>query len=132
MKTFKLLLLSIVLLFSTAHALEWKDLSLDESIEIGKRENKNLLIIFSIDGCVYCDILKNEVVMYDIDNYVLCIIDVTNNSELAKAFKLRIFPTSVILSVQKNDEKILDTFIGYNKEKYPLWIIKNDTKKSTK
>jgi hypothetical protein len=130
MKTLKILLLSTIFLFSTAQALELKQLSLDQSIAIAKEQNKNLLIIFSIDNCIYCDMLKNEVIMFNIDNYVLCIVDVTNNQEISKAFKLRIFPTSVILSVQKNEEKIIDTYIGYNKDKYSQWIIKNDTKKS--
>ena len=132
MKTIIALIFSLALSLSTAYAIDINKLSLDDAVSIAKQADKNILIIFSIDNCIFCEMLKNEVVMFNIDNYVLCIVDVTNNAEIAKSFKLRIFPTSMILSVKNKEEKIIDTYIGYNKEKYPLWIEKNDIQKSVK
>jgi hypothetical protein len=118
----------LVVCLSCSYLLNFEQFNLDVAVQRAKQENKNILLIFSVDSCEFCNILENDLKLFNLDNYVVCIFNATNNMEVAKSFGVILFPTSFIISVEKNKEKILSTHVGYSQNKYKQWIEENNAK----
>jgi len=91
------------------------------AVDISKEQNKPLLLIFSADWCDYCTKLKTEILTTnETSDYVSCIIDVDNNKDLVKKYKVRILPTSIVI---KNGEQVIKSKTGFKGEKdYLKWL----------
>jgi thioredoxin-related protein len=90
------------------------------AVSIAEEENKPLLLILSADWCVYCDKLKLEVLTNnEVNPYVVCVIDVDHNKDLAKKFKFKVLPTSIIINEGK-ETKRKTGFQG--KKEYLRWL----------
>lgn len=98
--------------------------SLTEAKELSKLTNQNVLAIFGSDDCEFCQKLKTDLsdkLTSSIDSYIICYIDLKDNPNMKQEFKIRTIPDSRIFDrdTQKNQ------YIGYNKEGYIEWLIKN-------
>jgi hypothetical protein len=95
--------------------------NINNAEKISKKENKPILLIFSIKDCLYCDILKKEIKQRSIDDYIICIVNTENNVKLAQQHMVKFFPTSVILEpkIVKNLE--ISRFDGYSSD-YWKWL----------
>lgn len=95
--------------------------NINNAEKISKKENKPILLIFSIKDCLYCDILKKEIKERSIEDYIICIVNTENNIKLAQQYMVKFFPTSVILEpkIVKNLE--ISRFDGYSSD-YWKWL----------
>ncbi len=79
-----------------------------EAINQAQSENKNIVLIFDQDSCVYCDILKentlaDEKVIDELNtNYILVIVNVNEEPELAAKYNVYGTPLTVILDSNQN------------------------------
>jgi thiol:disulfide interchange protein DsbD len=91
------------------------------AVDISKEQNKPLLLIFSADWCDYCTKLKTEILSTnETSDYVSCIIDVDNNKDLVKKYKVRILPTSIVI---KDGEQVIKSKTGFQgKKDYLKWL----------
>lgn len=99
--------------------------NLDDAIFKAKQENKHVLMIFSSNGCRYCQYLKADLPKLDTSSYIVCIIDTNDHPEITKSFKVSSLPTSIIISVQTGDQRIVSRNSGYSKSSYSEWLGKN-------
>lgn len=99
----------------------------DTAIEIAKIEKKQVLLIFTIDQCVYCDLLKSNLSKYNSinDKYIICLIDSSKQKRLNIRNKIRTWPTSLIISPQDKNFIEKDRMIGFSELKYFEWLEKN-------
>lgn len=104
---------------------EYLDNDLDSAIYLAKKEDKNVLMIFSADRCRYCQYLKADLPTLETNDYVVCIIDTDKNPQITKSFKVSSLPTSIIISVKSGDQKIISRNSGYSKSSYQSWLNKN-------
>lgn len=100
---------------------------LDVSIEVAKKEQKNVLVIFTLDNCKYCDFLKADLVNIKyIDSYVVCALDSRENKRLTGKMGIKKWPTSVVISVSKENQGEASRFVGYSdKADYEQWLKAN-------
>jgi len=96
--------------------------------QIAKDQSKNTLIIFSLENCKYCDLLKNDLnKLKNIDNYVVCILDSRENKRITGKMKIKKWPTSIVITNSKEHQGEVDRLIGYNQLDYDIWLKKNAT-----
>lgn len=97
-----------------------------DDIELAKKlsitHNRKLIIIFGADWCPYCHKLKNDLGKYNTTKYILCIINVDKNKELAQKYKLKILPTSIVCD---NELKETGRKTGYISQEYASWLESN-------
>jgi thiol:disulfide interchange protein DsbD len=78
----------------------------DEAFDASQNENKTLVIIFDQDSCVYCDMLKKDVLSNsDVqkqlnENYVVLLADVNKNPDIAS--KYDVFGTPAVQFIASN------------------------------
>lgn len=123
MKTLIAILITLIFA-SSSYGLEIiKDY--DEAIELGKKTGKNVLLVFSLEHCVYCDLLKKDMSnMQHINDYVVCVIDSRENKRLTGKMQIKKWPTSVVVGTESQGES--DRLIGYSgKTNYDVWLKKN-------
>lgn len=93
-----------------------------ETLSLSQKLNKNIVLIFSAEWCPYCVDLKKNISSYTYpSNSIICILDIDSNRDLAKKFKIKSLPTSLVIS---NTETEIYRMIGYNKLEYKLWLAK--------
>lgn len=112
-----------MLMFITASANDSFILSsLDEGIKLSKEVNRPLLVIFGSDNCQFCTALKNDILNLklspDIDNYIICYIDIKEYPELKTKYNISMIPDSRIII---NDEQ-KSSVKGYAKQNYLKWL----------
>lgn len=96
--------------------------SLEDAMALSESTKMPALVIFGADWCGYCKTLKNHISSGDLnkqlDNYIICYIDVEKNPELKREFSVKTLPDSRIFI--ENQEK--SQYKGYDKNKYKKWI----------
>jgi thioredoxin-like negative regulator of GroEL len=93
---------------------------LDLALQLSKETKQNIVIIFSADWCGACKNLKNDLpTIAGFDNKLICILDVDEERKLARQFKIKNLPTSIILDSDGDEQSRL---IGYEKDKYQEWL----------
>lgn len=99
----------------------------DVAIQSAREEQKNVLIIFSLDNCHYCDVLKKDLFnLKGVDNYIICVLDSRVNKRLTGKMNIKKWPTSVIMTVGKEVQGEVSRFVGYgNKTDYTKWLSAN-------
>lgn len=96
---------------------------IDLALRLSKETKQETLVIFSASWCKFCETLKEDIgIIKNLDNKIICILDVDNEKKLSRQFKIRNLPTSVILSASGNE---IARIIGYDKKTYQEWIDSN-------
>lgn len=96
------------------------DLSLAQTLSA--QTHQDILLIFSASWCRYCQVLKKDLIKLDnIDNKIICIIDIEEQKELVRKFKIKTIPSSFIIN---SDIDILSSKIGYDHNSYNAWLAK--------
>lgn len=96
----------------------------EETLLMAEQENKKIFLLFTSESCHWCDsqkrvLLENEV-LNALEDHLIYYIDITENKELAKKYKVRTIPVSFIID---HKEKVYKKNIGYlSKEKFINWI----------
>lgn len=95
--------------------------SIDEAKKISKETKKEILLIFGSDKCVYCRMLKNDILEKKlgdkINTYILCFIDVDKN--IREQYSISMIPDSRIID---SNNTLISINKGYEKNKYIEWI----------
>lgn len=98
----------------------------DIAMQSARNAQKNILVIFTLDNCHYCDILKKDLFNLElVDEYIICILDSRSNKRLTGKMNIKKWPTSLIMTVGKEVEGEVSRFIGYNKNGYEQWLKTN-------
>lgn len=120
----KIMALASMFLVSLIFASKTDASNLDVCIEVAKKEHKNVLVIFTLDNCKYCDILKQDLanIKY-VDNYVVCVINSRDNKRLTGKMGIKKWPTSVVIAVSEENQGEASRIVGYgNKLEYEKWL----------
>ncbi|MBQ7928015.1 MAG: thioredoxin fold domain-containing protein [Methanobrevibacter sp.] len=110
--------ISLLALTSAVYSLDFDDTQIqglnvttdiDGAFNASQSENKTLAIIFDQDSCVYCDILK-ENVLSDVnvqnelnENFIVLLVDINKNPEIAQKYNVYGTPTIQFLDSNGND-----------------------------
>lgn len=114
MKYFLSIILSILCFNVYANPPIYVD-SLEDAVALQKNVQHDILLIFSSDKCVYCNVLKKELPDMNIQNKIICIIDIDRNANLKKQYRVSIIPDTRIISDGTERKKL----VGYkNKTHY--------------
>lgn len=93
---------------------------LNVALSLSKETKQNVLVVFSAEWCGYCSSLKKDLIdLKGLENKILCIIDIENNKKLAREYKAKTLPTSVLIN---SDEQELSRLSGYDKISYQKWL----------
>lgn len=122
------LVLAVVLLIaltSAVYSVDFEDSTVpglnittdvDGAFNTSHIENKTLAIIFDQDSCVYCDMLKEDVLSDPTvqkqlnENYVVALVDINENPDIA--IKYDVYGTPIIQFIDP-DGKEIDKIEGY-------------------
>lgn len=98
--------------------------SIEETKRLSKLTNKPALIIFGADYCKFCNSLKEDILNNklgpDINNYIMCYVDVKENPDLKIKYNVSMIPDSRMFI----DNKEISRIKGYNIENYKKWLKK--------
>lgn len=93
---------------------------LNVALRLSQETKQNVLVVFSAEWCGYCSSLKKDLIdLKGLENKILCIIDVDDNKKLARQYKAKTLPTSVLIN---SDEQELSRLSGYEKISYQKWL----------
>lgn len=84
-------------------------------------KNTNVLVIFGTEWCIHCKHLKKDLKSFNLDDYVVCVVDAQERRELRKEYKLGSYPTSIVIK----DGKEVSRKVGYEKNDYMNWLDSN-------
>jgi thioredoxin-like negative regulator of GroEL len=122
MKTLKSLIVFISLSFcSTGFAEGFVLDSLKEAQVLSKATNKPILLIVGSESCNYCLKLKNDlnsVLKNDIDDFIVCYLDIKSNPEIKNQFNISLIPDSRII----NNDRVNSIIKGYKPNDYKKWL----------
>lgn len=91
------------------------------ALKLSDTHKKRLLLIFHTDWCPYCKDLKKDIsILYNKQIYIVCFINTEINKDIARQYKIKNLPTSIIIY----NNKELSIFKGYNKTSYIDWLAK--------
>lgn len=91
---------------------------------LSQKENKPLLVIFSGENCVFCNLLKKEVLSANLTSkYIVCVLDIKQNKSISRKMNIKMLPTSIVLDKELVEVKRMT---GYDKESYSEWLKKNN------
>lgn len=138
MKKYVLVLVVVLLiaLTSAAYSVDFENSTIpglnittdvDGAFEASNIENKTLAIIFDQDSCVYCDMLKENVLTNpDVqkqlnENYVVLLVDINENPDIADKYDIYGTPSIQFISP---DGKEMDKIQGYLESGEFLKVIK--------
>lgn len=99
-------------------------LSYSESLDLAKKSNKKIFLLFYGEYCSPCNKIKEELmkpeVLQVLDNYVVCYVDLVKEKELRQAYKVKSVPTFFIID---HNEKIIKSDSGYKSSEYMInWL----------
>ena len=96
----------------------------DIAVSQARESEKNLLIIFSTDGCVYCEKLKSALPQIDeTEHFIVCILDSTEYKKMIRRNNIRRWPTSLIIDASSDTYKEIDRIIGFQSvQTYSDWL----------
>jgi hypothetical protein len=125
MKQLMLSSILILLLSNSAVAVDFFT-DIDAALLVSEKVQKNIVLIFSMDSCVYCDKLKQDLLlMNNVDSFIICIIDSEQHQNLVKQYSIRLWPSSIILSSSRK-HNLLSIKTGYkNLQDYEAWLQQN-------
>ncbi len=133
---FILTILSILTLTSAVYSVDFDDTQIpglnvttdiDGAFNVSQSENKTLAIIFDQDSCVYCDILKEDVLSDEEvqkelnENFIVLLVDINKNPDIAQKYNVYGTPTIQFLDSNGND---IDKIEGCPQKEELLNIVK--------
>ena len=122
MKTIIRVIILLALIFSGSVSGDTFVLSsLTEAQFLAKETNKPMLLIFGADSCGFCILLKedlNSILKKDVDNFIVCYLDLKSNQELKKQYDINLIPDSRIIL----DGEVNSVFKGYKPKDYKKWL----------
>lgn len=84
---------------------------------LAENQDKNIMLVFDQDSCVYCDLFK-ENVLSDADvqrelneNYVVVILDINKEYQIADQFDVFGTPTTVVITPDGNEIYRLEGYV---------------------
>ena len=88
----------------------------NQAIKISKELNQPLILLFSADWCVYCVKLKKDISdnVDQFENTTICIVNIDKNPELAKKYKVRSIPRTLVFNKEKRLMKDYKGYIDFN------------------
>lgn len=90
---------------------------------LSQKENKPVLLIFSGEGCTFCDLLKKEILTTNLTaDYIVCVLDVKHNRDISRKMNIKMLPTSIVLNKEWVET---DRITGYSKKSYIEWLKEN-------
>ena len=93
---------------------------LDLALRLSKDTKQNVVLIFSANWCGFCKVLKSDLpTINGFDNKIICILDSDKQKKLARQFKAKSLPTSIMLN--PNGQEI-SRISGYDKTSYEKWL----------
>jgi thioredoxin-related protein len=95
--------------------------SLTEAQKLSNETKKPILLILGSDSCNFCSLLKNDldsVLKKDVDNFIVCYLDLKSDPELKKQYNVSLMPDSRIISNGKMNYSIK----GYKQRDYKKWL----------
>ena len=116
--------ISAVLFFSSASAADLDFLSYEDAVSVARSENKDVYILFGSEQCPWChkqkDVLAKDSVVRALSRYVVCHVDTVEREDLARRFRIRAIPVSVVVDA---DGRVLRKNVGYMEEsKFVGWL----------
>lgn len=93
---------------------------LNAAINDAQSQNKSIVMIFDQDNCVYCDMLKKDVlsnaqVIDELNNKsVVVIVNINEHPELATKYKAYGTPTTVILDSNQQEIGRIEGYVEAN------------------
>lgn len=133
---FILTILIILTLTSAVYSVDFDDTQIpglnvttdiDGAFNVSQSENKTLAIIFDQDSCVYCDILKEDVLSDEEvqkelnENFIVLLVDINKNPDIAQKYNVYGTPTIQFLDSNGND---IDKIEGCPQKEELLNIVK--------
>lgn len=100
---------------------------IDVAIALGRKEAKNVLLVFTLQNCQPCNNLKNSLssIKY-LDEYIVCLVDTKANKRLTGSYKVVKWPTSIVLTSSRENFGEVSRKIGFDNQKdYERWLYKN-------
>ncbi|AMD17435.1 hypothetical protein TL18_05010 [Methanobrevibacter sp. YE315] len=89
---------------------------IDSAFNVAQSQNKTVVIIFDQESCVYCDMLKKDVLSNsDVqkelnENFVVVLVDINKNPNIAAEYN--VFGTPIIQFID-SDGKLINKIEGY-------------------
>jgi thioredoxin-related protein len=119
---FRLFFVFIFIISNTLFAADFTVKSLEEAKTLSNSTNQPILLIFGSPECSFCtnltEDIRNGVLSECLDPYIICYIDLKENSEYKKDYKVSIIPDSRIILKDKQMSKAT----GYTKSEYIQWL----------
>lgn len=90
---------------------------LEKAIDDAQAQNKSVFIIFDQKSCVYCDMLKeNTLTNGDVEkqldeNYIVVIVDINRQPQIAGDYEVFGTPTIVILDSSANETARIEGYV---------------------
>lgn len=127
MKKYVLILMALMLLASTSavYSVNFENTTIpglnmttdiDGAVNMSQTENKSLAIIFDQDSCVYCDMLKEDVLSnLDVqkqlnEDYIVLLVNINENPKFADKYKVYGAP---VIKFINPDGKVIHGIDGY-------------------
>ena len=118
-------LMNILYLFLFIHGSVFADSfilnSLPEAQKLSQQTQQPILLIFGSESCNFCSFLKNDldsVLKKDVENFIVCYLDIKSDPELKKQYNVTLIPDSRIIS----NDKTVFSIKGYNQKNYKKWL----------
>jgi thiol-disulfide isomerase/thioredoxin len=118
-------ILVLVLLFLSLSFVRAEEASsYDEAVKIAKKDKKKIFLYFGASWCVPCQAMKKmfkeKEVKEKLDKFVVLIVDVDENPNLKKKYKVKSIPDYRILT---SDLEVEKKFVGgQTKYKFAKWL----------
>lgn len=93
------------------------NLASDVNDVLGQKQDKNVMLIFDSDSCVYCDLLKENLlsdsnIQKELnDKYVVVLVDINKRPDLAGKYLVHGTPTTVILNSNGDEIYKLEGYV---------------------
>ena len=91
---------------------------LTKALDDAHNQNKSVLIVFDQKSCVYCDILKEDTLSDENvkkqlnENYIVVIVDINDQPEIADKYGIYGTPTMVILDSSSKELSRIEGYLG--------------------
>lgn len=96
--------------------------SLIEAQNLSQQTKQPILLIFGNDNCRFCNNLKQDIINNElspnINKYIICYLDTTENEEMKIKYKVSTIPDSIVIFDQTEKARIK----GYSKDTYLKWL----------